>query len=377
MIRWYTGPRLAGFFIVGSLLLGTIAHADNEQPASMNAQDKGVDLPVSLVKGSVSSQSTRYILGPGDKIAIRIRDLDQFNQTVTIRPDGYATIHPFGERRLAGTDVQGMQTLLEAAFKLYLLKPQISVDVTEMRPALIYISGAVQKPGTYQFTRSAGDTSTSSGPLQERVALTLTHVLGKTGGLKRNADMSAIQVIHAITGEKETFDLKAFLSGVENLRDVLLMSEDRIVVPEAAQIMGPDTFKLISNSTYFRENSQERFPVLVLGAVQRQGEIQIDPGQNNLNNAIVQAGGFIAGLSKRDAVILQRPTAPGHFNRWVVRRNQTNLALMPGDILYVPDSKVAGMERGLRFLGSISQPCYFGLPGTNVIQNQIFQSPIP
>jgi polysaccharide export outer membrane protein len=369
----YTLQFLTCLALAASLFISAGVQAEVEKPANLNEHDKGITLPISLVKGRVTNQTSRYILGPGDKISLKIRDLDQFNQSFTIRPDGYATIHPFGEHRLSGTDIQGLQSLLVEEFKLYLLKPQISVDVTEMRPALIYVSGAVQRPGTYQFTRSTNNISVKNGPIQEGVELTLTNVLGKTGGVTLNADIGNIQIVHASTGEKETFNLRDFLAGNSNQRDIWLLPEDNVIVPEATQPMESDTFKLISNSTYFRE----KFPVVVLGAVQRQGEIQMDPTNNSLNAAIAQAGGFVAGLSKRDAVIVQRPDAKGSFNRWVIQRDKSNLALMPGDVVYIPDSKVAWMERGFHFLGSISQPYYFGLSGANVIKNQLIQFPLP
>lgn len=369
----YTLQFLTCIALAGSLFISAGVQAEVEKPANLNAQDQGIILPVSLVKGRVTNQTSRYILGPGDKISLKIRDLDQFNQSFTIRPDGYATIHPFGEHRLSGTDIQGLQSLLMDEFKLYLLKPQISVDVVEMRPALIYVNGAVQRPGTYQFTRSTSNPSAANSTLQEGVELTLTNVLGKTGGVRLNADIGNIQIVHASTGEKETFNLRDFLAGNGNQRDIWLLPEDNVIVPEATQPMESDTFKLISNSTYFRE----KFPVVVLGAVQRQGEIQMDPTNNSLNAAIAQAGGFVAGLSKRDAVIVQRPDAKGSFNRWVIQRDKSNLELMPGDVVYIPDSKVAWMERGFRFLGSISQPYYFGLSGANVIKNQLIQLPLP
>lgn len=366
MDRRYALQLLACLFLTGGLLNTPLANAGEEKPANLNAKDKGIDLPVSLVKGRVASQNTRYILGPGDKITIKIQDLDQFNQSVVIRPDGYATVHPFGEHRLSGTDLQGLQALLEEEFKLYLLKPTISVDIIEMRPAIIYTSGAIRKPGTYQFSRANTATPSRPGTVQENLEITLTNVLGKTGGLSLNADIGNIQVIHAATGEKETFNLRDFLSNKGVSRDIQLMPEDRIIVPEAAQPMDSADFKLISNSTYFRG----KFPVIVLGAVQRQGEVRIDPANNSLNAAIAQAGGFVPRLSKRNTVIMQRPNK-GTFKRWVVLRNKTNLELMPGDIVYVPESGMAWLKRGFSVLDNASRAPYVVPAGTGPVHQSL------
>jgi protein involved in polysaccharide export with SLBB domain len=317
--------------------------AANEKPANLNVQDLGgVTLPVSLVRGRVANQSSRYTLGPGDRIGIKIKDLDQFNQSFTIRPDGYATIHPFGEHRLSGTDIQALQTLLTEEFKLYLLDPHIGVDVESMRPAMIYVNGAIQHPGAYQFNRTATpQPTTENTTVQQGMETTLTNILSKAGGVRADADIAHIQIIHTATGKKETFNLQNFLTG--SGQDIWLLPEDTVMVPEAKEPMSVEVFKLISNSTYFRNT----FPVIVLGAVQQQGEIQMDPTHNTLNAAIAKAGGFVPGLSKRerDAIIIQRPDANGGFKRWVVQRNYSNMTLRPGDVVYIPDSKTTWLER--------------------------------
>jgi protein involved in polysaccharide export with SLBB domain len=356
--------------LISSLLIAPFTTlngiAANEKPANLNVQDLGgVTLPVSLVRGRVANQASRYTLGPGDRIALKIKDLDQFNQSFTIRPDGYATIHPFGEHQLSGTDIQALQTLLSEEFKLYLLDPRIGLDVESMRPAIIYVNGAVQHPGTYQFNRTPNTLPTTGNTtVQQGVETTLTNVLSKAGGVRADADIANIQIIHTSTGQKEIFDLSVFLTGKG--QDIWLLPEDKVIVPEAKEPMSEEGFQRISNSTYFRNT----FPVIVLGAVQQQGEIQIDPTHNSLNAAIAKAGGFVSGLSKRDAVIIQRPDAKGGFKRWVVQRNQSNMALRPGDVVYVPDSKAAWLERGFRFLGSLTQPYFLGLLGASALTNR-------
>lgn len=351
--------------LIGCTILAQFGYAVDETPANLSDKDAGNMLPVSLFKGRVSNQSSRYILGPGDMISIKVKDLEKFNQALSIRPDGYATIHPFGERYIAGTDVQGLQDWLESALKTYLVKPEVTVDVDEMRPALVYVKGAVQHPGTYQFVRQKLQSTPSA---QERVEMTLSNVLGKAGGMSLKADIDHIEVIHASTGQKEVFTLRDLISTTGTVRDVWLLPEDSVVVPELSQPMDPETFKLLSNSTYFRD----KFPITVLGSVQKQGEIMMDPNNNTLDAAIGLAGGFIFGQSKRDAVIVQRPSNKGGFSRWVIQRDKSNLELMPGDVVYIPDTKVAWMERGLRFMSSLTQPYYFSVSGSSVLKNTFF-----
>ena len=327
--------------------------ASSETPANLTPQDQGTVVPVSLFKGHVSNQPSRYILGPGDKLSIKVKDLEKFNQQLTIRPDGYASIQPYGEVYIAGLDVQGLQQWLSEKYKFYLVHPEITVDIDEMRPTLVYISGAVNKPGTYQFLRKTLNDVTYQGG-NENVEITLSNVLAKAGGVSEWADIDHIEVVHAVTGQAETFNLRELLAQGEG-KDLWLLPGDSIVVPALPQPMDQDTFKLISRSTYYKG----KFPVMVLGAVQKQGEVQIDPSNNSLHAALALAGGFIENVSKRNTFLVERPANHGGFNHFVVDGKKVQFALQPGDVVYVSDNKLSQVEHGLRILGSVVQPTYF------------------
>lgn len=333
----------------------------SEHPAVYRPQDDTAgNIPVALFRGRVNSQPSRYILGPGDKISIQVKDLDKFNQELSIRPDGYGTVHPFGEFMVAGMDVQGLQDWLIDKFKFYLVSPQITVDVKEMRPALVYITGAVKRPGIYQFVRQGSVNATIDKPLEGKVEITLTNILSQAGGVKANADVMNISVSHASTGQTENYNLKELLVDASS-RDIWLLPGDVVTVPAMDQPMDPATFKLISQSTFY----QEKFPVVVLGAVTNQGEVQLDPNHNSLNAAIGLAGGFLNQVASTDSIIVQRPTGHGAFNRWIINRKSTDLELMPGDVLYVSTAKLNTVERGLKILSTLGQQFFYGVNGTN------------
>lgn len=324
----------------------------SEIPSALHPVDNSQIVPVSLFRGHVNNQSSRYILGPGDEVSIKVKDLEKYNHKFAIRPDGYASVYPFGETYLSGMDIQGLENWLEEKYRFYLVKPEVTVDVDEMRPTMVYISGAVNKPGTYQFVRNKLSNVTYQTP-QESVEITLSNVLAKAGGVNERADIDHIEVVHEFTGQKETFSLRKLLSQGETT-DIWLLPGDAIIVPALSQPMDPDTFKLLSRSTFFKG----KFPVVVLGAVQHQGEVLVDPNNNSLNAALALAGGFVQNVSKSDAFIVQRPGNNGGFNRFVVDGKKVQFPLQPGDLVYVADSKLSKVEHGLRIMGAITQPAY-------------------
>lgn len=353
------------------LIAGAMYHAgwaETMQPANITTNDTGGTTPISLVRGRVSNQPSHYILGPGDKVSIKVELTTEFNQSFTIRPDGYATIYPFGEVNISGMDIPGLSSLLSEKYKFYLLNPKVTVDVEEMRPALVYITGAVNKPGTYQFIREGYGNTGQSNSATDKVEITLSNVLAKAGGLNQWADIDHIEVIHQTTGQTETFNLRDFLSQ-GGTQDIWLLPEDKVNVPELKTAMDPETFQLISRSTFYKG----KFPVVVLGAVRNQGEVQLDPNNNSLNAALALAGGFVSDLSKRTAFIVQRPSNNGGFNRFVVDGKKIQFALQPGDVVYVADSQLSKIEHGLRILSTLTLPVFYGINsgvGVNTLINR-------
>lgn len=327
------------------------------------AHDASRMIPITYLKGSVSSQSGRYILGPGDKIDMKIRDLAEFDQRFDIRPDGYASIHPYGEFYVAGSDLAGLQTWLQEKFKFYLREPQVTLSVAELRPALIYVSGEVRRPGAYQFIRQGQNNSTVASELQEKMELTLANVIKRAGGLTPLSDIRQIRVTHSMTGTQEDYDILDLLVRGQN-RDIWLMPGDTVSVPAAPTPMAADTFAMVCRSTFYDAS----FPVVVLGAVEKQGQVQMDPNNNSLNAAIALAGGFKVYSHERE-VLIQRPTNHGGFSQLRVDRRTVNTPLMAGDVVYVADSKLAPLRDGLQLFSQMTQPFFFVTGGVSNVNN--------
>ncbi len=334
-------------------------------PANLTPQDQSdaKELPVSLIKGRVSTQAARYILGPGDVIDIKIRDLADFDQSFSIRPDGFASIHPFGEYKIDGTDLQGLETWLEEKFKFYLVKPEITTNLKEMRPALIYVSGAVRRPGVYQYIRQGQNNSTIKSEQQEKVELTLSNVLKRSGGVTVFADIQNVTVVRKTTGMEERFNLLDLLNQ-GNDSDVWLSPGDSVKIPKMDFPMSPDTFTLISQSTFF----DGKLPVVVLGAVSSQGQIDLDPDNNTLNAAISKAGGYTRS-GKQGTVVVQRPTTNGGYSQITVHPLQAQFSMLPGDVVYVANSKKSKLEYSLKVLSGIALPLFFSSSSLNNLQN--------
>ena len=172
-----------------------------------------------------------------------------------------------------------------------------------------------------------------------------------------------MRVIHAASGQEETLDLLTLLTSAQQ-KDIWLMPGDAIVVPRLDHPMAPELFKLVSRSTFFNDT----FPVLVLGQVEQQGEIAMKPDHATVNAAIAMAGGF-KRLAEKSKIVIQRPTNNGGFSQIEVNRNQVNMDVQPGDIVYVADSKSGSLREIFKTINMLAQPFFFSAAGINTTQD--------
>ena len=56
----------------------------------------------------------RYVLHPGDVIGIEYRYTPEFNQTVSIQPDGYISLQMGGDLKVAGSNLEQVRNLILA-----------------------------------------------------------------------------------------------------------------------------------------------------------------------------------------------------------------------------------------------------------------------
>ncbi len=96
-------------------------------------------------------RNPRYKIQRGDTISIAFPLASEFDQTLTVQPDGY--VNPRGTASLY---VQGMTVpeAIEAFKKSYskiLHEPLIDLDLTDFQKPMFIVSGQVGKPGQYEL----------------------------------------------------------------------------------------------------------------------------------------------------------------------------------------------------------------------------------
>lgn len=98
--------------------------------------------------------STKYILGPGDQVLIKIWGVldEQFMTEVT--PEGYLIIPTVTEVLVSGKVLAEASQLLKTELKKLFKNSHFSIRLIRMRKFRVYVVGEIENPGTYYLRAS-------------------------------------------------------------------------------------------------------------------------------------------------------------------------------------------------------------------------------
>lgn len=163
-------------------------------------------------------QSTDYIIGNDDLLAISVWKESEISRTLPVRSDGKISLPLIGEVTAAGKTSAELQDLLTASLRPYISEPAVTVIVQEMRSKKFNILGHVQKPGTYIFSPPA----------------TVMDAIALAGGFKEFAKPKSIYVLRPVN-EHETkrlqFNYKEVVRGIHPEQNILIQPHDIVIVP--------------------------------------------------------------------------------------------------------------------------------------------------
>src|SRR5882762_2873849 len=160
----------------------------------------------------------RYLLHPGDVLDIEYRYTPEFNQTVSVQPDGYISLQMGGDLKVAGRNLEQLRTLILARARTRLESPELTVVLKEFQKPYIVVAGEVNQPGKIEL----------------REKLTAIQAVLLAGGMKETAKSSQIMVfrkLNADTAEVKVLNLKNLKSTSDLENDLTLQPGDMIMVP--------------------------------------------------------------------------------------------------------------------------------------------------
>jgi len=193
-----------------ALLAGCAPHAPGMAPQGM--------APQGVVPGGVPL-TAEHTLAPNDEIEIRFPFSPDFNDRVTIGPDGYASLKTLGPVLLGGLTVPEATARLKQGFAAKIRDPQLSVTVRAFAPEAVYVDGWVAHPGL----------------IRSEAPLTVARAIARAGGVKTGAKTGDILLIRRDAGgnlHSSQIALGDFAGA--GTQDPLLKSFDVVYVPQTA-----------------------------------------------------------------------------------------------------------------------------------------------
>jgi polysaccharide export outer membrane protein len=160
----------------------------------------------------------RYRLQPGDVIDVQFRYTPEFNQTVTVQPDGYVSLEIGGDLKVAGFTVEETREAILKQANKRLQDPVATIVLKEFQKPYFVVSGEVAQPGKIEM----------------RQKVTALQAIMLAGGMKESAKSSQIIVFRAINSdlaEVKVLNLKSISRTSDLENDLTLQAGDMVYVP--------------------------------------------------------------------------------------------------------------------------------------------------
>ena len=158
-----------------------------------------------------------YVIGPEDQLSVVFyRDKDM-SADVVVRPDGKISLPLLNDIQASGLTPDQLRQKVSLEAKRFVQDPNATVVVRQINSRKVFITGAVEKPGTYPLI----------GPA------TVLQLIATAGGVKEYADSRKIVIIRREGGKQTTFDFNyKEVVGRKNMQqNIELRPGDTIVVP--------------------------------------------------------------------------------------------------------------------------------------------------
>jgi len=221
----FIAHSIIGFLLLTSLS-GGYAQAQREAKVEANlkslanGETKTGSGPESPGAGLQGTRNELYKIQQSDTLELTFTFAPEFNQTVTVQPDGFISLRMAGSLRAAELTVPAFTSQVETAYAAILNQAEVSVSLKDFERPYFLAAGEVGKPGKYDLR---GNT-------------TLLQATAIAGGLTDKAKTSQVILFRRVTDgyvEAKVVDLKKILKDRSLAEDIQLRRGDMLFVPKS------------------------------------------------------------------------------------------------------------------------------------------------
>lgn len=166
----------------------------------------GFSIRASAQTPPAAAAADRYVLGPNDRIRLKVYGEPDITGEYEINSGGQVSIPLAGHIKAAGATTPQLERLIASALAKGIVRdPRVNVEIAQYRP--YYILGEVKKSGEYPY----------------RLGLTVMDAVASAGGFTYRANENKVFLRRSGAGVEETYALDA---------PVPIFPGDNIRIPE-------------------------------------------------------------------------------------------------------------------------------------------------
>lgn len=220
----------SGLLACGCLFPGCIPTWGQQKKVNQSAEGRDAVSTTTTQGGAppeLVHRDNRYRLCASDVIAVNFPLTPEFDQTLTIQPDGFATLAAVGAVRLEGLTTDESIRSIGAAYSKMLHDPIVTVELQKFNAPYFIVGGQVRQPGKYDLH---GYT-------------TATEAVAMAGGFTQDAKHSQVLLFRRVNNdwfEVKNLNLKRILQGRDLAEDPDLQSGDMLYVPTVSGLQERD-----------------------------------------------------------------------------------------------------------------------------------------
>ncbi len=267
-----------------------------------------------------------YRVGPEDLLVIDVYGQDKLKRELRVNGQGFISMPLVGPVKVAGLTTQEIQEQLEKLYGAdFLRNPQVTVEVKEYHHQRVAVTGAVDKPGSYEII----------GPR------TLLEVLAMAGGFSGKPRAEPGDVIHVIRRQSAATKT-ASLKG----------KEPETAAPPTSQTIVIDLRKLVSGQAPELNLTVESGDVVhvpfagtahVLGGVKKPGNVTVKE-KLTVSQAVAMAGGIDPLLGTKNITIMRfdqqgKPIAIETNLNDITSQKDPDIPIQENDVIVVKEGE--------------------------------------
>ena len=161
----------------------------------------------------------RYRLRKSDVVDVKFKLSPEFDQTVTVQPDGFITLDGAGDIKVEDKTIPELREAIRRAYQGILHEPIITVSLKDFDKPFFIVAGQVGHPGKYELR--------SDTTLVEALA-----IAGDTTTAAKHSQVVLFRHVSSELMEARVFNVKQMLGSRNLQEDPHLLPGDMVFVPQ-------------------------------------------------------------------------------------------------------------------------------------------------